>query len=118
MGSVKLMLTGFFDQHVNGAIVTGLRRRGMDLVTAHERGLRAADDEILLAAATSEGRLMVTNDTDFLVLHTKWQPAGRNHAGIIYWHQDKLPVGESINRILHYASFTSAADAANVVKFL
>ena len=112
------MLPGFFDQHVNGAIVTGLRRRGMDSVTAHERGLSAADDDILLAAATTESRLMVTNDTDFLVWHSKWQAIGRNHAGIIYWHQDKLPVGEVINRILHYATFTSAADAANVVKFL
>jgi hypothetical protein len=118
MGSVKFMLAGFVDQHVNGAIVTGLRRRGMDLVTAHERGLSAADDEILLAAAANEGRLMVTNDTDFLVWHSKWQAAGRSHAGIIYWHQDKLPVGEAINRILQYATFVSAALAANAVKFL
>src|SRR5713101_3944660 len=96
MGSVKLMLTGFFDQHVNGAIVTGLRRRGMDLVTAHERGLRAADDEILLAAATSEGRLMVTNDTDFLVLHTKWQAAGRITQGSFIGTKTNFPWGSQL----------------------
>jgi Domain of unknown function (DUF5615) len=112
------MLAGFFDQHVNRAVVSGLRRRGMDVVTAYDRGLSAADDDVLLATAAGEGRLMVTNDTDFLVWHSKWQATGRNHAGIIYWHQDKFPVGEAINRILQYATFTSAADAANVVKFL
>lgn len=34
------MLSGFADEHVKAAIVDGLRLRGMDVVTAHERGQR------------------------------------------------------------------------------
>lgn len=112
------MLSGFADHHLKAAIVSGLRRRGMDVVTARDRGLSTTDDDILLATATAEGRLMLTNDTDFLVLDSQWQAAGKSHAGIVYWHQDKCPIGEAIRRVLGYASSTSSADAANIVKFL
>jgi hypothetical protein len=90
----------------------------MDLVRAQDRGLCGRDDPVLLQAATAEGRLMLTCDTDFLALHASWQAAGQRHAGIVYWHQDKYPVGEAIRRILHYARHTAPADAANAVKYL
>jgi predicted nuclease of predicted toxin-antitoxin system len=59
------MLSGYVDENVKAAIVSGLRQRGMDLVTAEERNQRQTDDEVLLATATSENRLILTNDTDF-----------------------------------------------------
>lgn len=112
------MLPGYADVHVKSAIVVGLRRRGMDVVTAQERGQRRADDDILLLAATAEGRLMLTNDKDFLVTAAAWQAAGQSHAGIVFWPQRKLSIGEAIRRIINYASQTAAADAANMVKYL
>jgi predicted nuclease of predicted toxin-antitoxin system len=111
------MLTAFADEHVEAAIVDGLRKHGMDVVTAQERGLRNTDDEILLATATAEGRLMVSRDKDFLRHHNDWMSAGQNHAGIVFL-RPRLSIGEAIRRILHYASSTSPADAANVLKFV
>jgi hypothetical protein len=112
------MLPGYADVHVKFAIVNGLRRRGMDVVTAQERGQRTEDDSVLLAAATAENRLMLTNDEDFLREHSAWMAAGKSHAGIVFWQQQKPPIGEVIRRILDYATRTSPAEAANTVKFL
>jgi hypothetical protein len=111
------MLPGFADVHVRRAIVRGLRRRGMDVVTAQERGLDQASDEVLLATATAEGRLMLTNDEDFLAIHHAWLLAGRSHAGIVFWRQT-MPIGEAIRRIIAYASQTAPQDAINTVKYL
>ena len=111
------MLTGYADEHVKAAIVEGLRRNGMDVVTAQERGQRQTADEILLETATTEARLLLTNDTDFLRIHREWMAAGRSHAGIVYWPQH-LPIGEAIRRILHYALLSTPQAVAGVVRFL
>src|SRR5436305_10461678 len=112
------MLPGLADSHLKGPIVRGLIRRGMDVVRAQDCGLCGQADDVILAAATSEGRLMLTNDQDYLVLAAAWRAVGRDHAGIVYWHQDKYPIGEAIKRILDYAQNTSPAAAANVVHHL
>jgi hypothetical protein len=111
------MLSGYADEHVKAAIVEGLRRRAMDLVTAQDRGHRQTDDEKLLEAATVEGRLLLTNDTDFLRIHSDWMASGRNHSGIVFWPQPR-PIGEVIRRVWHYALVTSPQDAANAIKFV
>ncbi len=111
------MLAGFADECVSLPIVLGLRQRGMDVVTAQDRGQTKSDDEILLTMATAEGRLMLTNDHDFFAIHHAWMLSGRNHAGIAYWDQD-MPVGVAIRRILHYVSQAPPAHAANFLKVL
>jgi hypothetical protein len=111
------MLPGYVDENVNRHVTDGVRRQGMDVVTAQERGQKQTDDEILLETATAEGRLMLTNDTDFLRLHHQWMIAGKSHAGIVYWPQD-MPIGEAVRRLIDYATYTDPADAANMVKYL
>src|SRR5262249_30496879 len=100
------MLSGLADEHVKSAITAGLRARGMDAVTVQERGLDRADDEVLLAAATAEGRLMLTQDKDFLRIHDEWMRSGKNHAGIAFL-RPRLSIGEAIRRVMQYASQTS-----------
>jgi hypothetical protein len=111
------MLSGYADEHVKAAIVTGLRRRGMDVVTAQDRNQRQVDDSVLLETAAAEGRLLLTNDTDFLRIHSEWMQSGRHHAGIVFWRQD-LPIGRAVSGTLQYALNTLAEDAADAVKFL
>jgi hypothetical protein len=111
------MLSGYADEHVKSAIVAGLLQRGMDVVTAQDRGQRQTDDEILLATACAEGRLMLTNDTDFLRIHSDWPACGRDHSGIVYWPQDR-PIGVVVRLVLQYAPQTTPEQAANQVKFI
>jgi hypothetical protein len=112
------MLTGYSDIHIHSAITSGLLLKGMDVVRAQDRGQCGADDETLLRSATADGRLLLTNDQDFLRIHAAWQSTGEAHAGIVYWKQNSIPIGEAIRRILDYASMTAPPAAANVVKYL
>ena len=70
------MLSGYADENLKAAIVAGLRQRGMDLVTAEDRNQRRTDDELFLETATAEGRLLLTNDTDFLRITESGWPGG------------------------------------------
>ena len=83
---MKLLL----DEHISPRVADALRTNGHDVVAVAEfSGLRAADDETILNAATVAGRAVVThNFADFLAIAAEWTGAGRSHAGIVL-----VPVG-------------------------
>ena len=62
------MLRGYADAHVVFALVQALRQRGMDIVRVQDRGREQADNVDWLDEALADERVMLTNDTDFLVL--------------------------------------------------
>lgn len=111
------MLSAYADEHVKAAIVEGLRRRGMDIVTAQERDQRQVEDERLLESSTAESRILLTNDVDFLRIDSRWRNSKRHHAGIVYWRQD-LAIGVAVRRIVQYALGTDPEDAADTAHFL
>jgi hypothetical protein len=49
------MLQLYMDVHVKAAITAGVRRRGIDVVTAQEDGSQRLEDAALLARATVLG---------------------------------------------------------------
>jgi predicted nuclease of predicted toxin-antitoxin system len=59
----------YTDEHVGGAVVNGLRQRGVDVLTVVEAGMLSASDEEHLARARAEGRVVFSQDDDFLRLH-------------------------------------------------
>jgi predicted nuclease of predicted toxin-antitoxin system len=81
------------DENCNLAIADGLRRRGIDVTTTPEAGLLSATDEVQAAYALAEGRVIVTQDQDFLRLNA----AGVPHAGIAYCRKDTQSIGEMIS---------------------
>ena len=103
----------YTDEHVPTAVVAGLRRRGVDVLTTPEAGMLGASDEAQLALATAPTRVLFTQDDDFLKLHAK----GITHAGIVYVHQ-----GASIGEMVHglYLIYQVLATEAmeNHVEFL
>jgi len=84
------------DEHVAQAVAEGLRRRGIDATTTHEAGLCSASDDEHLAYALRQGRVIVTNDDDFLRMNT----AGVPHAGIAYYDQERHSIGYLIRRLV------------------
>ena len=112
------MLRGFADVHVVHAIVQALRRRGMDVATARQRGLHEADDSDLLAAALVEERVMLTNDTGFLVLAASCSANNETFAPIYFWPQQGRAVGEMVRRILREASLEDYPSGCSKVHFL
>jgi predicted nuclease of predicted toxin-antitoxin system len=58
------------DENLPFAVIAGLRRRGIDATSTPETGLMGATDEEQLAFAHQQGRMIITQDTDVLRLHT------------------------------------------------
>src|SRR5687768_10096610 len=84
------------DEHVDLAIADGLRRRGIDVSTTQEVGLRSATDPIQLEYLRAEGRVIFTEDADFLRIHA----SGEAHPGIAYCHQQTRSVGQIIRGLV------------------
>ena len=84
------------DENCNPAIADGLRRRSADVTTTPDAGLIRAADDVQLAHALSKGRVIFTQDRDFLRLHA----AGTAHSGIAYCEKDTLSIGEIINGLI------------------
>jgi predicted nuclease of predicted toxin-antitoxin system len=101
------------DEHVPRAVTDGLRRRGVDVLTAQEAGLREADDEQQLAFASREGRVIFTQDADLLRLHA----AGRPHHGIVYVPQ-QTTIGYVVRGLMLIYDILSSEDMIDHVEFL
>ena len=57
------------DENFPGAIAQGLRRLGIDVTTSAEAGLMAATDLEHASFARNQGRVIFTQDRDFLAIH-------------------------------------------------
>lgn len=68
------------DENLPSRAINVLKALGHDVETAVEEGLAGEDDPVLLAAATSEGRLLVTMDRGLGDIRS--YPPG-THAGIL-----------------------------------
>ena len=75
------------DEHVASVVARAMTRRGFDVVTAQDAGMRQTDDSLLLDYAHRQGRVMVTQDEGYLVLHA----AGQQHSGITYLRHGASP---------------------------
>lgn len=75
-----------------------LRQGRYDVLTTDEAGNRAQSDEIQLAFAAAQGRVLFTHDRDFEFLAFNWIAAKKRHAGIIL--NRRLDPQEMYQRIL------------------
>lgn len=112
------MLKGYADHHVVLAIVQALRARGMDVVTAAELGQDASADSTLLAQALADERVMLTNDTDFLVLAAEHAQRGDAFAPIFFWPQQQRGIGEIMRKVIREATIHSYEQACSRVFYL
>jgi predicted nuclease of predicted toxin-antitoxin system len=62
------MVPLYMDHHVPSAVTAGLRKRGVDVITAEEDGSARLEDELLLSRATAPGRILFSQDQDLLVI--------------------------------------------------
>jgi hypothetical protein len=108
----------YVDEHVHGAIIHGLRRRGVDVLTVQDDGYGNKDDPILLDRALAIGRVMVTQDTDFLREGRRRQMAGEPFAGVAYGPQDLHAIRRYIDDLELIAKVDELPDWMNQVKYL
>ena len=91
-----MSLSLYMDHQVPAAVTRGLRRRGVDVLTAFEDGHAKLPDDQVLARAHQTERALFTQDDDYLVLAHAWQSAGRHFSGIVYAHQLHVTIGQII----------------------
>ncbi|MEK6259132.1 MAG: DUF5615 family PIN-like protein [Planctomycetota bacterium] len=103
----------YTDEHVSRAVVRGLRERGVDVVTVPESGMLGESDEAHLTWAHREGRVVFSQDQDFLRLHA----AGVEHSGIAFIRQE-ASVGEVIRGLMLIHQLLDADDMLGHVEFL
>ena len=87
------MVAFYMDVHVKEAITRGLRRRGVDVLTAQEDGSARLDDSALLDRAAALNRLIFTQDDDFLIEANRRQTNGEYFVGVLYQHQQTTVIG-------------------------
>lgn len=102
------------DENCPQAIADGLRRRGIDVTTTPEASLRGATDEEQTAHALAEGRVVFTQDRDFLHINA----AGIPHAGIVYCRQRKRSIGGIIQGLTEIWELMEPAEMVNWLVYL
>ena len=85
----------------------------IDVLTVQEADMMGAADEAHLVFATSEGRVIFTQDADFLRLHAQ----GVEHFGIVYAPQHS-PIGRIIRALVAIHQTLRSEDMQNNVRFI
>jgi predicted nuclease of predicted toxin-antitoxin system len=104
----------YLDENLTPKIAVQLRKRGVDIISVHELGLTGDSDENHLQRATEMKRVLVTADTDFLVMAAE----GTSHAGIIFGVQENLSIGDWVNGLELIAAVYTAEEMLNHVEYL
>ena len=108
----------YMDVHIPLAITTELRLRGVNVLTAQEDGAGQYGDSMLLDRASTEGRVLVTHDTDFLREAARRQDHLRPFAGIIFVPQLDITIGRTVTDLELCAKTSRPEEWISRVEFL
>ena len=112
------MVSLYMDHHVPSAITAGLRKRGVDIVTAEEDGSARLDDDPLLDRATALGRVIFSQDQDLLAIAHRRLQSGPAFAGVVYAHQLGISIGRAVRDLELIAKILDPDDMRNRVEYL
>ena len=108
----------YMDVHVKEAITAGVRRRGIDAVTAQEDGATRLEDVPLLDRATALGRTLFSQDDDLLAIARAHQTQGIFFAGLIYGHQLAATIGKYVLDLEIICTVLDPEDMVNRIEYL
>ena len=108
----------YMDTCVHSAVTNGLRARGVDVLTTQEDGHTETPDPLVLDRAGELGRIMYSEDRDFVIEGVRRQRAGIPFAGVIYAHAPSVPIGRRIEELHIIAECGSPEDVENNVRHL
>jgi len=111
------MIRLYMDENVRGAITRGLRRRGVDVLTAQEDGRDATPDPEVLDRAKELARVRFSQDDDLLIEASARQRSGISFGGVIFAHQS-TPIGTCVEDLELLALLSEPEEIANRVRYL
>ena len=108
----------YLDVHVPLVIGHQLRQRDVDVVHALEEGTSRLEDDDLLELASTQGRVVFTQDIGFWTMAQDWQKRGRSFGGLIFQHQRGTSVGRTVADLEIVAKATEPSEWANWIMLL
>jgi predicted nuclease of predicted toxin-antitoxin system len=102
------------DEHMDPDVAAALRRHGVDATTAIDAGLRTASDSAHLEFAKTQGRVIVTDDADFLRLAN----ANALHPGIVICRRQFLSIREIIRGLILIYEVLAPEEMVGRVEFV
>jgi hypothetical protein len=100
------------------AVVSALRRHGIDILTASDAGREQDSDEEQLVFAASAGRSIYSLNVRHVArLHQQFLARGEEHAGIILIPRQRYGIGEKIRRLRLLLETTNAEAMRNSLHF-
>lgn len=102
------------DENVDHAIADGLERRRIDVPTSNDARLLGAADEMQIAFAQQNRRVIVTHDRDLLRL----SGMGTSHAGIVYCPPASRTIGQIIRGLLLIHECLSESEMRGRIEYL
>ena len=112
------MLRLYMDVHVKAAITAGVRRRGVDVVTAQEDEATRLEDAPLLDRAAALTRVLFSQDDDLLAIARARQATGVFFAGLIYGHQLAATIGKYVLDLEVVCTVLDPEDMTNRIEYL
>ncbi len=108
----------YCDENVEAAIIKGLRRRNIEVISVRELGNFGKSDEFHLELAKNKNAVILTHDSDFLKLAHSWNIEKKEHKGIIFAHPQHISIGGCVRKIELLTTFISIEDMKNHIEFL
>jgi predicted nuclease of predicted toxin-antitoxin system len=108
----------YMDVHVPRPITRGLRRRGVDVLTAQDDGATRLEDPDLLDRATALGRILFSQDEDLIAEGVRRQRNSQPFATVVFARQLELSIGRCIADLETLAKAATPEDAQGQIIFL
>lgn len=108
----------YMDVHVPWPITRGLRRRGVDVLTAQQDNTARLPDPELLDRVTNLGRIIFTQDEDLIIEAVRRQRLGIVFATVVFARQLDLSIARCISDLELITTSASAEDAQGQIIFL
>jgi hypothetical protein len=113
------VISFYADENVDQRIIHGLRRRGVDVLTAQEAGLRGTIPDVQhLEFAMARDRALLTADTDLLEIADQWNAQDRTHKGVVFYHQRWTTIGHVVREAHGIAHGLAPEDVRSRVLFI
>lgn len=105
----------YADENIELSIIEGLRRRGIEVVSAIELGYIGKLDEFHIKKAFEIKAVILTHDVDFLRMTNRSEV---RHLGIIFSHSKNVSIGQCIRGVELIAKILTDKEMENHIEFL
>ncbi|MEF9426209.1 MAG: DUF5615 family PIN-like protein [Candidatus Mariimomonas ferrooxydans] len=101
------------NESVNITVAEGLKRRGVNVITARDARNLGLSDEKQIEYAKRKSLVIITHDDDFLSLAIELK-----HKGIVFVHQQKYSIGDLIRNLKLLWDVVNQEDMKNHIEFI